>query len=391
MAQQKTSKYKEELLREINADREAHGKKPFEDIEEEKDENDDNINNNDNNQDSNVNINNNQEKEELKENTGNTQEIIVSTTDPESGLFVKGEKERCFAYSVSVACTKNAFVLDLEVAPGNVHDTQVFPDLFKRVKKRHPGIEAVVLDAGYISPAVCREIIKAGALPVMPYKRPMTKKGYFKKRDYVYDEYYDCYLCPNNQVLKYSTTNRNGYREYKSDPKICRECPVRSKCTQSNNYTKVVTRHVWEHYLEIAEDIRHTYWGKELYKKRGETIERVFADAKEKHGMRYTHLRGLRKVKHYLTLLFTCMNLKKLATWKKKQGTLPPAVPAFSSFLSKIHKIFTFNKTPLSSRSLKAVFVYKLKLPGFAGKFTIFPMNPYFFEAYSCIGSLPGI
>ncbi|WP_187695060.1 transposase, partial [Thermosediminibacter litoriperuensis] len=97
--------------------------------------------------------------------------------------------------------------------------------------------------------------------------------------------------------------------------------------------------------VEKAEDIRHTQWGKELYKMRGQTIERVFADAKEKHGMRYTNLRGLRKVGHYLTLLFACMNLKKLALWKKRRGTFPPTVPALHSFFLKI--FFAFNKKPL--------------------------------------------
>ena len=33
--------------------------------------------------------------------------------------------------------------------------------------------------------------------------------------------------------------------------------------------------------------------GNTLYARRKETIERVFVDAKEKHGMRYTHHRGL--------------------------------------------------------------------------------------------------
>lgn len=47
-------------------------------------------------------------------------------------------------------------------------------------------------------------------------------------------------------------------------------------------------------------------------KQRKETIERVFADGKEKHGMRYTQYRGLAKVKMELNLLFGCMNLKKL-------------------------------------------------------------------------------
>lgn len=56
----------------------------------------------------------------------------------------------------------------------------------------------------------------------------MTPDGYFRKYEYVYDEYYDCIICPNDQVLKYSTTNRDGYREYKSDPKVCEPCPYRA-------------------------------------------------------------------------------------------------------------------------------------------------------------------
>ena len=52
----------------------------------------------------------------------------------------------------------------------------------------------------------------------------MIKEGFFKKYKYVYDEYYDCYICPNNEILKYSTTNREGYKEYKSNQKICKKC-----------------------------------------------------------------------------------------------------------------------------------------------------------------------
>lgn len=292
---QQVHHYKKELLKEINEDRLASGKKAFE-----ADDNDDHNGNPD------------QEEKTVKE----------SITDPESGMFHKGEKERCFAYSVSVACDRNNFILAHDTAPGNVHDSQSFTGVFRKVTDKHSEVEAAVLDSGYKTPGVCREIIQAGIDPIMPYKRPMTKPGYFKKYEYVYDEFYDCYLCPNNQILKYSTTNREGYKEYKSNPKICRDCPDRMICTQSKNMTKVVTQHIWNDYLEQAEELRYTLRGQGLYKKRGETIERVFADAKEKHGMRYTQYRGLRKVNHYLTLLFACMNLKKIATWKKKRGLL---------------------------------------------------------------------
>ena len=53
-----------------------------------------------------------------------------------------------------------------------------------------------------------------------------------------------------------------------------------------------------------------------LYRLRKEKIERVFADAKEKHGMRYTQYRGLAQVTNWVKLKFAAMNLKKLATWK---------------------------------------------------------------------------
>lgn len=37
-----------------------------------------------------------------------------------------------------------------------------------------------------------------------------------------------------------STTDREGYREYKSDPKICEHCLTRHLCTASKDFTKTV-------------------------------------------------------------------------------------------------------------------------------------------------------
>ena len=156
-------------------------------------------------------------------------------------------------------------------------------------------------------------LLDDGVKPVFPYKRPMTKDGFFPKYEYVYDERYDCYICPNNQVLSYSTTNREGYREYKSCGYICESCPYLEQCTHSKNHVKVVTRHVWEDYMETCEDIRHTLGMKELYSQRKQTIERLFGTAKENHGFRYTQLVGKARMEMKVGLTFACMNLKKLA------------------------------------------------------------------------------
>lgn len=147
------------------------------------------------------------------------------------------------------------------------------------------------------------------------YKRPMSKQGFFRSYEYVYDEYYGCVICPANQVLRYINTNRDGYREFKSNPRICTACPSLHQCTQSSNHQKVVMKHIWEPYIEAVEDYRHSPAGKHSYSLRGQTIERVFADAKEKHGMRYTLHRGLDRMKNWVRLKFAAMNLKKLAMW----------------------------------------------------------------------------
>ena len=128
--------------------------------------------------------------------------------------------------------------------------------------------------------------------PLFPYKCPQTKKGFFRKYEYVYDEYDNCYICPEGKILRYCTTNREGYREYRSNCMDCKNCPGLSKCTEIKEHIKTVTRHIWAEYLEKCEDIRHTIGNKEIYDLRKETIERIFGTAKEQHGFRYTQYRG---------------------------------------------------------------------------------------------------
>jgi hypothetical protein len=90
-----TRRYQEQLMNEINQDRVSRGKKPL-----------------------------------APKTTEETKEVKESTTDPESGYFVKNERERLFAYSYHTAWDKHGFVLGAIVEPSNVHDNQVFEALF---------------------------------------------------------------------------------------------------------------------------------------------------------------------------------------------------------------------------------------------------------------------
>lgn len=244
-----------------------------------------------------------------------TVEKVKSPVDPESGLFWKNERERMYCYSYNTACDKHGFILGNHVSAGNIHDSKNFEPILNQITDRFDSVEAVSADAGYIAPQIVWMLDKKNIRPVLPYKRPQTKKGYYKKYDYVYDELNDVYLCPNNKELTYTTTTRQGKKQYKSNPWDCKKCDNREQCTQSKNMQKVIERHVWAEHLEEADHLRHTYHNKKIYQQRSQTIERVFADAKVKHGMRETKYRGVGKVTDHALLLFACMNMKKISRW----------------------------------------------------------------------------
>ncbi len=141
-----------------------------------------------------------------------------------------------------------------------------------------------------------------------------------KKTAFIYDDYFDCDLCPEGQVLDYATTSRDSYREYKSNAETCLACPLFRECTPSRKHVKVVTFHLWEGYKEQIIEHRYEERGKRIYKRRKETVERSFADAKELHGHRYARLRGITKVTEQSLLAAACQNMKKIALLLDREG-----------------------------------------------------------------------
>ncbi|TWH26510.1 transposase, partial [Aminobacter sp. J15] len=64
---------------------------------------------------------------------------------------------------------------------------------------------------------------------------------------------------------------------------------------------------------------------KAIYKRRKETVERSFADAKQLHGHRYARLRGLMKVTWQCLLAAASQNMKKIALAMTRQPRLAAA------------------------------------------------------------------
>ena len=128
-------RYAHELFDEINKDREAHGKKPFDE-------------------------NNNGNDSGSGDNSGEPEMIekTVSTTDPECGVFHKGEHKKVFAYEAHTACDKRGFVLGVEVTAGNVHDSVAWDKIYDNVTSKFD-VQFMAMDAGYKTPWIAKKTI----------------------------------------------------------------------------------------------------------------------------------------------------------------------------------------------------------------------------------------
>jgi len=277
-----TKSYMDELDRAVAEDREQHGKKPL---------------------------------ARGKEVQQETREMKVSLTDPDSGYMMRdGKPEGFFYLEHRTVDGKHNFITDVHVTPGNVHDSVPYIERLDRQRKVFKfQVKRVALDAGYLTSPICHALQQREIFAVIGHRRFTPVKGLFPKWKFTYDPEADQYKCPGDSILTYRTTNREGYRQYASDPKTCCNCPLRDRCTKSRAARKVITRHVWESSREWVRENRLSERGKKLKVRRSETVERSFADSKELHGHRYARMRGKHKVREQCLMCATAQNIKKLA------------------------------------------------------------------------------
>jgi len=293
-------KYQKELRGEIDEFREYNGRDKYND----KDEDDPD------------NYTINEETGEVEEKV-KTKTITVSKTDKDAGMFVKGEHERMFAYVDQVACDKSGWILAHEPNPANMHDSKAFLPFFEnKLLPFKPN--NICLDAGYISYLIMKKVQYEGIRIILPYARPKGRETEFDKRKFTYQMEIDAYLCPNKKILEPMNITRDGYIQYSISKKECGSCPFIKECMKKYT-TKTITRHLYEDCKELAKVDRLSPEGKEIYKLRKVTIERKFAEGKERHGLRYTRYKGLKKNRDYRSLLYACMNIKKLALLLSKR------------------------------------------------------------------------
>ncbi len=262
-----------------------------------------------------------------RERTPEEKATKVSRTDPDSGYMVRDGKPKGFFYlDHRTVDGRLGIITDTYTTPANVHDSIVYLGRLDRQRERFQfDVAAVGLDAGYATAGIAKGLEDREIMGVTGYRNPTPPKpGMMRKSRFQWEPQSDGYRCPEGQLLGYSTTDRGGYRQYKSDPAICGKCPLLASCTTARKPLRVITRHVWQDARDRADALRLTPHGKAIYKRRKETVERSFADAKQLHGHRYARFRGRKQVACQCLLAAAAQNIKKIAMAMTRNSPFTP-------------------------------------------------------------------
>jgi transposase len=239
----------------------------------------------------------------------------INLTDNEA-KFMKGNGTIDVHYSCQTAITEDGIIV-------SAHTTNQCSDRTQTVQvsahaERISGqiYDDVLADSGYASYDNYEEFEKQNKnifIPDQQWNMEAEKsQNPYHKNNFIYNEEKDCFTCPENRILPFSSTHIHKRLKARNDVYICRDCPAcekQSLCTKGKYRQICIEQREWMR-KKIRERL-NSIEGKIKYLKRMR-IESVFGNIK--HNLNYVHLylKGIQKTTAEWQLICIGHNLKKI-------------------------------------------------------------------------------
>ena len=207
-------------------------------------------------------------------------------------------------------------VVGMEVFPANRSEGVNVVEIVDTVREEVGLCPEVVCADGAYGSGANRAAFEAREIRLVSPPQPVPHQGgeYFTVDRFIYDESRDEFECPGGKRLGYAgRTGRKGrQRKYRCKQKVCRSCVLRSQCTPGVVRCVTVGK---DHaaLIRLRADSK-TEDFQQLYRGRAPAIEGVFAEAKQRHGLRRAWRRGLSKMRIQCLLIAAVINFKRLIT-----------------------------------------------------------------------------
>jgi hypothetical protein len=159
---------------------------------------------------------------------------------------------------------------------------------------------------------IIRAVEAAGIRAYVPLKEGVPNPERFGQEHFVYHETTNTYTCPAGSTLRRVSYNAVAQAKlYQADRAVCTACQLRASCTTSKD-GRIVSRSIYEEYLERVRAYHKTAAYEKAYKKRKVWVEPLFGEAQQWHGLRRFRPRGLQKVNCEGLVIAAGQNLKRL-------------------------------------------------------------------------------
>lgn len=238
----------------------------------------------------------------------------VSSSDPDATLANKTGVHKALYYKVhSSADLKSRVILDCRVTTGSTHDTVVFKDQVEAVLKKDPQVNEWVADRGYGSRENLEFLESKNIRHYVPLWRPQVGA---QEEGFVYDNETDRFRCPQGHYLNAGKTV-DEIKRYSLSLKICKQCPLYETCVTAaekrNGRGKQLRRNIHQPFFDKVRKRERTDLFRSKLRERMWSMEGLFAEGKNFHGLHRARYRRLSKMQIQVYMISTVQNLKRLA------------------------------------------------------------------------------
>ena len=240
-------------------------------------------------------------------------ETKVAPGESEAVYQPRKDGVRCAAYQPSVLVEQSEFegelgAVKIELIVGQGVHPSSEPALFNPLLAQHLtsfGCDpaTVLADAGYASLKIFADCYARNLDLLCPSGQTRSNaawakrgnQGKFGKSAFAYDPTRDLYRCPAGGELlrdQRPNTDRGGrsYARYKGV--ACHDCALRVQCTKAKG-ARTLKRYSDEEFKEGMIEVMAQPRARARYRARGALVERIFAEIRERQGLKRFHRRGL--------------------------------------------------------------------------------------------------
>ena len=248
-----------------------------------------------------------------------TSDLWVSLSDPDAVLMRQHNHGVHLRYRdhYLVDGGKARIILGVLVTAADVMENMPFLDMLWRACFRWKIWPwSATGDTTYGTIEIIRALEDAGIRAYMPLTDWDKRTSFFGRDEFHYDAEADQYTCPNGAILAWERHDYvNQTHHYRADAATCNACPLKPKCTKSDD-GRSLRRSFYQEYLDRVAAYHQTKAYKKAYQKRKVWVEPLFGEGQQWHGLRRFRLRTLVKVNCEAVMTATGQNLKRLLSWR---------------------------------------------------------------------------